>query len=119
MYPSDYGYATSGGSTSNRTSCLTKELSNWNDSSYSDCKNNDWLYNSSNWQWTVSPVAGSSGAVVVFVISNEGHVSSNLASIVDGVLADNQSAVRPSVYLIPSTSILGGEGTLENPYEIG
>ena len=119
MYPSDYGYATSGGSTSNRTSCLTKELSNWNDSSYSDCKNNDWLYNSSNWQWTVSPVAGSSGAIAVFVISNEGHVSSNLASIVDGVLADNQSAVRPSVYLIPSTSILGGEGTLENPYEIG
>ena len=118
MYPSDYGYATSGGSTSNRTSCLTKELSNWNDSSYSDCKNNDWLYNSSNWQWTVSPVAGSSGAIAVFVISNEGHVSSNLASIVDGVLADNQSAVRPSVYLIPSTPILGGEGTLENPYEI-
>ena len=26
MYPSDYGYATSGGSTSNRTSCLNKEL---------------------------------------------------------------------------------------------
>ncbi len=119
MYPSDYGYATSGGSTSNRTSCLGKELSNWNSSSFSDCKNNDWLYNSSNWQWTISPVADSSGAIAVFVISNEGHVSSNLASIVNGVFADNQSAVRPSVYLIPSTSILGGEGTLENPYQIG
>ena len=36
MYPSDYGYATSGGSTSNRTSCLNKELYNWYSSSYSD-----------------------------------------------------------------------------------
>ena len=120
MYPSDYGYATSGGSTSNRTSCLGKELSNWNSSSFSDCKNNDWLYNSSNWQWTISPVADSSrSAIAAFVVYNEGHVSSNFASIVNGVFADNQSAVRPSVYLIPSTSILGGEGTLENPYEIG
>ena len=120
MYPSDYGYATSGGSTSNRTSCLGKELSNWNSSSFSDCKNNDWLYNSSNWQWTISPVADSSrSAIAAFVVYNEGHVSSNFASIVNGVFADNQSEVRPSVYLIPSTSILGGEGTLENPYEIG
>ena len=44
MYPSDYGYATSGGSTSNRTSCLNSELYNWD--SASDCYNNDWLYNS-------------------------------------------------------------------------
>ena len=41
MYPSDYGYATSGGSTTNRESCLAKELYNWNSSSFSDCKNND------------------------------------------------------------------------------
>ena len=119
MYPSDYGYATSGGSTSNRTSCLNKELYSWDDSSYSDCKNNDWLYNSGGFQWTISPVADSSVAISAFVVYNEGHVSSNLASIVNGVFADNQSAVRPSVYLIPSTSILGGEGTSEDPYTIG
>ena len=111
MYPSDYGYATSGGSTNNRTSCLAKELYNWYDSSYSDCKNNDWLYNSRNSQWTVSPIASSSKAIYVFYVDNGGYVNHNYEC--------NDSLVRPSLYLISSTSILGGEGTLENPYEIG
>ena len=111
MYPSDYGYATSGGSTSNRTSCLAKELYHWYSSSYSDCKNNDWLLDSSNWQWTLAPISSFSG--IEFFVDNSGSV--NYYN-----LADNcRAAVRPSVYLIPSTSILGGEGTLENPYEIG
>ena len=110
MYPSDYGYATSGGSTSNRTSCLNKELYRWDKSSYSDCKNNDWLYNSS-YQWTISPYAYSSYANRVFYVDSAGGVYISIAYI--------QRAVRPSVYLIPSTSILGGEGTLENPYQIG
>ena len=114
MYPSDYGYATSGGSTSNRTSCLNKELNNWVnwDSSYSDCTNNDWLYYDSNsWQWTVSPHASSSGAFYVFAVCDGGFVGNDSAGIA--------GLVRPSVYLISKTSILGGEGTLENPYEIG
>ena len=111
MYPSDYGYATSGGSTSNRTSCLNKELYSWDSSSYSDCTNNDWLYNSSDSQWTLSPRANSSNAYEVFGVGNSGFVSYNLAY--------RAVLVRPSVYLISKTSILGGEGTLENPYEIG
>ena len=110
MYPSDYGYATSGGSTSNRTICLNKELSDWNSSSYSDCKNNDWLYNSSNWQWTISPRAYSSTARDGFCVDVTGSVYSDIAGFA--------GLVRPSVYLISKTSILGGEGTLENPYEL-
>ena len=109
MYPSDYGYATSGGSTSNRTSCLNKELYNWQDSSYSDCKNNDWLYNSSISQWILSP--NSSYSNFVFGVSETGDVGCVEVFV--------PNAVRPSVYLISSTSILGGEGTLENPYTIG
>ena len=111
MYPSDYGYATIGGSTSNRTSCLNKELFNWESSSYSDCKNNDWLYNSSTSQWTFSPRANSSRAYTVFRVSSTGYVNYSGAFSV--------GLVRPSVYLISKTSILSGEGTLENPYEIG
>ena len=110
MYPSDYGYATSGGSTSNRTSCLGKELYDWNTSSYSDCYNNDWL-SSSNAQCTLSPIALSSHANLVFYVYRTGEV-------VDGN-AYLAGLVRPSVYLLSKTSILGGEGTLENPYEIG
>ena len=111
MYPSDYGYATSGGSTSNRTSCLNKELFNWGSSSYSDCKNNDWLYNSGNWQVTISPSASSSDAIFVYYVDSNGRVLINRAY--GAVL------VRPSVYLLSTTKILSGEGTPENPYTIG
>ena len=109
MYPSDYGYATSGGTSINRASCLTKALSGL--SSASDCKNNDWFYNSSNSQFTISPLAEDSKASYVFDVERTGSVSFGYARVA--------LPVRPSVYLIPSTSILGGEGTFENPYEIG
>ncbi len=129
MYPSDYGYATSGGSTNNRTICLNKELKIYDNLTASggggggvgssplpgspdgECRDNDWLYNSSNWQWTISPSAYSSYASYVFSVHYLGRVNYDSAG--------NAGLVRPSVYLIPSTTILGGEGTLENPYEIG
>ena len=107
IYPSDYGYATSGGSTNNRTSCLNEELYNW--SSESDCKENDWLYNSSIYQWTLAPL--SSDSYYVFNVAYSGYVNYYLATY--------RSAVRPSVYLIPSTSILSGDGSQTNPYTIG
>ena len=109
MYPSDYGYATSGGTSMNRASCLAKELYNW--SGASDCYNNDWLYNSNYWQWTLTPYSSSDD--VVLDIDRDGCVNDNVGHIM------NSLAVRPSVYLISKTSILGGEGTRENPYEIG
>ena len=108
MYPSDYGYATSGGTSMNRTSCLTKELSKW--SAASDCYNNDWLLDLQNYQWTLTPVSHNSNYVFrIFQFS--GSVNGDAVSI--------KSTVRPSVYLKSSTTILSGEGTLENPYEIG
>ncbi len=110
MYPSDYGYATSGGSTSGRFNCLAKELYNWGDSSYSDCKNNDWLYNSNNRQWTIFPGAYSTDANRVVRIDNTGAVRRD--SYVDGL-------VFPTVYLISSTAITDGLGTKENPYVLG
>ncbi len=106
MYPSDYGYATSGGTSMNRASCLGKELSNWNGSSYSDCKNNDWLYNSSAPQWTLAPRSSYSSGV--FYVNAAGNVY-------DGD-AYAQDAVRPTLYLKSSTKISSGEGTPENPY---
>ena len=62
MYPSDYGYATIGGTTTNKSSCRAKELYNWDDSSYSDYPNNDWLFNTQSGflinidgEWLLSP----------------------------------------------------------------
>ena len=108
MYPSDYGYATSGGTSMNRTSCLATILYNWDEAG--DCKNNAWLLDSSNWQWTLTPYSGDS--TNVFDVADTGYVSISSRAL-------NLWSVRPSVYLIPSMFILGGEGTLENPYEIG
>ena len=106
MYPSDYGYATSGGSTTNRKACLAKELFNWNSSRYSDCKKNDWLFNNTS-QWTLTPYT--SDSYHVFYVSPTGFVDCyNLAKYSGGV--------RPSVYLTSNVSISGGDGTMNNPY---
>ena len=106
MYPSDYGYATSGGTSMNRESCLATILYDWDTAR--DCKNNDWLLDSSNIQWTLTPNTDSTN---VFDVDDTGYVtySSHAYAL---------RSVWPSVYLIPSTFIFGGEGTLENPFEI-
>ena len=109
MYPSDYGYATSGGSTTNRDACLAKELYNWDSSSFSDCKNNDWLYDSSTAQWTLPPYSSNSNGVVN--VRSTGFVNSYYA-------ASNSSGVRPSVYLTSNVKILGGDGTSNSPYTL-
>ena len=106
MYPSDYGYATSGGGTTNRQACLSKELFNWD--SVSDCYQNDWLYNSSIAPWTLTPVPLSSNSYAVFAVSSSGSVNNYAAYAANGV--------RPVVYLKSSVKITGGEGTSANPY---
>ena len=106
MYPSDYGYATSGGSSTNREACLAKELYNWDSSSFSDCKNNDWLYNSSAYQWTLTP--SSSNSFNVFCVRLSGFLNDDYAS--DGNVA------RPSVYLKSTIAISGGTGSSTDPY---
>ena len=107
MYPSDYGYATSGGATTNREACLAKELYNWDSSSYSDCKNNDWLLDSSTTQWTLTPYSSNFNGV--FRVGGAGFVRYNR-------YARASYGVRPSVYLTSNVSISGGDGTMNNPY---
>ena len=109
MYPSDYGYATSGGSSTNRASCMAKELHNWNDSSYSDCKNNDWLYNSSQHQWTMSTSVDYS-PYVFFV---------RFAGSVDRTYALSDLAARPVVHLKSTIKITGGTGSSTEPFILG
>ena len=109
MYPSDYGYATSGGSSTNRNSCLAKELYNWDSSGYSDCKNNDWMYNGNIWQWTMSPRADDSNHVF----------SVNSTGFVDDYYAAYTFAGRPVVYLKSTIKVISGSGTTSSPYILG
>ena len=106
MYPSDYGYATSGGSVADRATCLNKELYNWNDSSVSDCSNNDWLLSGN--QRTLSPLAHSSYANFVFYVGSSGYIRNNIAYTTLGV--------RPVGYLLPSVGIESGDGSSGNPF---
>ena len=106
MYPSDYGYATSGGTTINRASCLAKELYNWSDDSVSDCKNNDWMYNSSKSQWTITSRQDNAGSV--FIVINPGYVCNGSAS--------GNYGVRPVVHLNSAIKVITGLGTKESPY---
>jgi prepilin-type N-terminal cleavage/methylation domain-containing protein len=111
MYPSDYGYATSGGSTTNRATCLAKELYSWYDSNISDCKNNDYLYLKAN-EWTIT--ASTADSNLAFVVYSTGRIFSNY-----DVSVNNYYAVRPVGYLISNTKILSGSGTSSSPWIIG
>ena len=112
MYPSDYGYATSGGSTTDRATCLNANLSSWSFSSVSDCKNNDWLFNGRN-QWTISPLANSfdaGDAGSVFSVSSFGSVNLTNARVGYGV--------SPVGYLLSNVGVQSGDGSSSNPFEL-
>jgi len=115
MYSSDYGYATAGGSTSNRNTCVTSysvELMDSNSvdwSKYTDCYKNDWLYNSdSTPKWTITPRAFTDGSRTTFCLASEGYSYSNRCS--------ESNIVNPVVYLKSNVSIKSGDGTRSNPY---
>ena len=117
MYPSDYGYATVGGTTTNRAECRSQALWNWNDSSYNDCPNNNWLYTSqSNFvndgEWLLSPYSSD----LYFAASLRSTGFLHLGSVV----YNSRFVVRPTFYLDSSIlKIVGGTGTSTNPYHIG
>ena len=109
MYPSDYGYATAGGTTTNRESCLAKELYNWDGSGVSDCKNNDYLFKSAYTQWTLAPYSSNSN--YAFYVNAEGYVTNY------GV--NNTYGVRPAAYLKSSISLSSvGDGSSTSPYQL-
>ena len=101
MYPSDYGYATSGGSMGQNT-CLNYSLGEWNN--YNDCFNNNWLYTNQN-KWTLtSQFDIGSGAVYI----NGQMTNTNYVNV--------RYDIYPSVYLISTIEIIAGTGSSSDPY---
>ena len=110
MYPSDYGYATSGGTFYSRSECLNMAIYNWNsitDYMASECYKNNYLYDSNNQNnyWTLMHYTISSDYVF---FTNYGTISS------ENVWTSYQ--IKPVLYLKSSVSITGGTGTSTNPY---
>ena len=103
MYPSDYGYATGGGATG-RSACLSYRLDRWD--TYSDCYQDNWLYNNRS-KWTLTP--SSSFEHYVLHIYLYGSVDNTYPY-------SPRYSIYPSVYLLASIKITGGDGSAENPY---
>ena len=97
MYPSDFGYAAG-------NTCVTgTDLLKYDEG----CKNNNWLTDTSNYQWLLSP--NSYYYYCVFLLYPSG--------IVNGYNSTKTTrAVRPTFYLTSTTSIIDGDGSLNNPY---
>jgi len=107
MYPSDYGYATS----STNTVCNTTSMYNWSSgTAATECRDKNWLYKSSNNQWTLTPA--SDGANYAFRVYPNGtiHGYNNVS---------NTLAARPVLYLKSSVKVVSGSGTAHNPYKLG
>ena len=103
MYPSDYGYAAGNSCVMGTDPC------NYD----GGCKNKDWLWmtTSSNYtnkyEWLMSPCSGS--FLNAFLVDSSGHLYDS-----DDVAIPY--SVRPTFYLTSTTSIIDGDGSLNNPY---
>lgn len=104
IYPSDYGYATTGGNSLSREQCLITPLYDWNEENLAACKNNTWIFG----RWTMMPMASSTTASRVFSIYSTGKV--HLGD------AGDKSFIFPCVYLKENVRISSGIGTADNPY---
>lgn len=105
IYPSDYGYATSGGTITSRSSCLNGDLSNWE----SDCYNNNWLtlmFGFDFATWTISPLTSSPGSTMSIYSPGNIYTDDNYIQI----------DVYPTIYLNSSVQIIDGDGSSKNPY---
>ena len=98
MYPSDYGYASSGCRNGEQT---LRYYSN------ETCRSTNWLYNS-DYQWLLAPNSGYRSSVRY--VDSYGYVNHNNAGITYGA--------RLVTYLSSSVKITGGNGTLSSPYEL-
>ncbi len=109
MYPSDYGYATGGGSLG-RILCLNYELYYWNNSPYqSDCAYTNWLLNKNSNQWTLS--SRSSTSDIIYSVNTDGQIYYNARAFYAYL-------VSPVLYLKPEVLIASGKGTESEPYEL-
>ena len=98
--------ATSGGSTTNRSSCISLTWRKWYNK---DCYNNSWIY-------------GYLGKRIhLTTLTHSLSDAYNVIAIIDAGIAVNagvgsQVIVVPALYLIPEVELSTGTGTIDDPY---
>ena len=138
MYPSDYGYATSGGRTTNRATCLELSFNEWFHThdyymEHEDCALNSWLAGGSdvNSDYILYHGHGPTSMLTPFYSSasgiaslkSGGNIESTYASDIQAVDIENGEKasiyVIPTVYLKSNVKILSGDGSRDNPFILG
>lgn len=112
IYPSDYAYATTGGESTNRNTCLTTPTYNWNNTNFSDCKNNNWMLpyatqtflSSIDGMWTLNH---NTFMTSVFNVNANGAITN---------VATGMSGIVPVTYLRSDVKIASGDGTAGSPF---
>ena len=121
MYPSDYAYSTTGGTTYSRDDCIESPSYSWggSDEYNTECAANSWVRYASITStapstayahWFLTP--GGERADYTMVVKATGQTNRS------SVTAASTYYVHPVVYLTPETMISGGTGTYNNPYTI-
>ena len=122
MYPSDYGYSTSGDMSICNSVTLyywgTDEFDDWNENlKYSGaqrCRDKLWLYNSSYRQWTLTAdysydyilAINTSGSITLTHYDNGSYVDTRFET----------ASARPTLYLKSNVVIVDGTGDSQDPY---
>lgn len=110
IYPSDYGYATSGGAVKSRNDCLKSNASTWHTTDYEECRNNDYLFKEGHYYWTMTLITNTTDKV--FRIDDNGHVC-------DAYSYWQDFRVYPVLYLKSNIIITAGNGSSNSPYQLG
>lgn len=104
IYPSDYGYGSSGGVNQSRETCFTTNMFDWKN--YTDCYNTNWLHKTSP-AWTLMPMNLNEHSTLIYDFPSVGGV---------GSYAIRSYNIFPSVYLKTDLRVLNGVGSQSNPY---
>ena len=110
FYPSDYGFATSGGNIEDRETCLNASIASnvstavdgWD--KHSDCTDNSWFFDGTV-QWMLTPGVYSYSSVQR--LERGGYAR-------DGASASYN--IKPVLYLKSNVSVIGGSGAKFDPY---
>ena len=114
IYPSDYMYASSACYNDDTKKGLDYGNCQYNQTCATDyrsetCKSTNWLLDTSNWFWAVSPSSIISS--LAMGVNSTGYVNYNYTD-------DSSGGLCQSVYLDSSVKYIGGDGTAEKAYEI-
>ena len=109
IYASDYGYATTGGTTTDKSACESIPLHDLNYTliKHKDCTDNNWLFSNVP-RWLITPLTDGFSSLY---LESSGLYSNNVAE---------SYYAYPTFYLdAEAIKIVGGTGTSTDPYHIG